>query len=58
MTVDRTIITDPNGEQVLNFSTNNDQGEISGINNGANVVTILETQPNSGIFKTTDDNHS
>ena len=50
-----TIITDPNGQQVLNFSTNNDQGEISGINNGANVVTILETQPNSGIFKTTDD---
>ena len=49
------IITDPNGQPVLNFGTNNDQGEISGINSGANVVTILETQPNSGIFKTTDD---
>ena len=48
------IITDPNGQEVLNFGTNNDQGDdVSGI--GTNVVTILETQPNSGIFKTTDD---
>ena len=48
------IITDPNGQKVLDFGTNNDQGDdVSGI--GTNVVTILETQPNSGIFKTTDD---
>ena len=47
------IIPDPNGQPVLNFSGNNDQGDISGIT--GNVVTILETQPNSGIFKTTDD---
>ena len=32
---------------------NKDQGNVSNI--GTNIVTILETQPNSGIFKTTDD---
>ena len=47
------IITNPNGQEVLDFGTNNDQGDVSGI--GTNVVTILETQPNSSIFKTTDD---
>ena len=39
---------------VLEFTDKNkDQGNVSNI--GTNIVTILETQPNSGIFKTTDD---
>ena len=50
-----TIITDPNGQKVLDFGNNTDQGTVTDINNGNNIVTILETQPNSGIFKTTDD---
>ena len=48
-----TIITNPNGKEVLDFRTNNDQNVTSSL--GENIVTILETQPNSGVFKNTDD---
>ena len=48
------IITDPNGQvKFWTLVRITIKVMISGI--GTNVVTILETQPNSGIFKTTDD---
>ena len=47
------IKTNPNNASVpiIQFQNNNDQAE----SNATGFVTILETQPNSGIFKNTDD---
>ena len=47
------IIPDLNNVDILEFQDNRDQNHTTTAKNSS--VTILETQPNSGIFKNTDD---
>ena len=47
------IIPDLNNVDILEFQDNRDQNHTTTVANSS--VTILETQPNSGIFKNTDD---
>ena len=47
------LFTDLNGVDILEFQDNRDQNAHRTISNSS--VTILETEPNSGIFKNTDD---
>ena len=49
------IITQLNDVNILEFQNNTDQRILTETANASSLVTILETEPNSGIFKNTDD---